>query len=287
MQSTTETVTDTTSPETTQATPDATPIDNTNDDTGVAQNETSVALDTLPQSTIEQLVNESFEDYSEFSDNTNHTGMRPLHELLKHLPEDARKHVANLRSSYTTKTQELAQLRADINAEREALLKERKALYEGDFADNVNKLAQEPETPHDVWTEEGIQSRIQQEAAKMFQQMLNPLQEQIQLDKRQNDLARFKETNPDLMTDEYRMPVARLLQSRPELRLEDAYYIIKAQRQNDLESQLVRERDELRSRRQEALLKTSTGSNSRGNGTPKFKDAWSAFQYHKNNANKN
>jgi DNA repair exonuclease SbcCD ATPase subunit len=74
--------------------------------------------------TIEELLALNEEDYEEFTDDANHTGMKPLHEWMQHIPEDVRKHVANLRASYTRKTQEIAEMRKQLEAEREALLQQ-------------------------------------------------------------------------------------------------------------------------------------------------------------------
>ena len=69
--------------------------------------------------TIDELLELGEEDYEEFTDDANHKGMKPLHEWMQHIPEDARKHVANIRSSYTRKTQELAEMRKQLEVERE------------------------------------------------------------------------------------------------------------------------------------------------------------------------
>ena len=68
--------------------------------------------------TIEELLGISEEDYEEFTEDANHKGMKPLHEWMQHIPEDVRKHVANIRSSYTRKTQEIAEMRKALEAER-------------------------------------------------------------------------------------------------------------------------------------------------------------------------
>jgi hypothetical protein len=67
-----------------------------------------------------------------------------------------------------------------------------------------------------------------------------------------------------------------MLMERPELKLEDAYFIVKGQvsrQQTDAAKQIQRE----------TLKKTSTGTAVRNGEPPKFKDAWTAYQYHKAN----
>jgi hypothetical protein len=98
---------------------------------------------------------------------------------------------------------------------------------------------------------------------------------------RRMQLEQFKTDNPELMQDDYRLPVAQMLQERPELRLEDAFYIVKAK--VDAEK-LKTERAQLeqqKSTRRETLRKTSSGKSVTPSGTPKFRSAWEAYQYHK------
>jgi hypothetical protein len=73
---------------------------------------------------------------------------------------------------------------------------------------------------------------------------------------------------------------------RPELKLEDAYYIVKSkmETQKAMEAQQVAQQQ--RSTRREALTKTSTGKAATPMGTPKFRNAWDAYQFHKAQAAK-
>ena len=76
-----------------------------------------------------------------------------------------------------------------------------------------------------------------------------------------------------------RVPIARLLIDRPELKLADAYYIVKGQ-----QTRLAT--DTKRATQAATLQKTGTGNAVRAGATPQFKDAWSAFQWHKANGAK-
>ena len=132
---------------------------------------------------------------------------------------------------------------------------------------------------HDAWSDEGLQERINQQAAKMMQQMLTPLQEDLAAQSRQVALSNFKTQHPDLTSDDIRMPVAKLLMDRPELKLEDAYFIVKGQ----VSKQAA---DTMKQTQRDTLMKTSTGNAVRSATPPKFKDAWSAYQWHKANGGK-
>jgi hypothetical protein len=250
------------------------PVDTTNN-SDVEAEDTSVPDQVY---SIDELLNITEADYPEFTDTT-HTGMKPLHHWMKHLPEDVRKHVANFRADYTRKTQELANERKSIQALREELMATKEGTLNNPYLKEMSQYATDQE--HDIWSEQGMQAEIKRQAALMLQEMMKPAQDKILLERRQMALETFKTQNPELMSDEYRIPVAQMLMQRPELKLEDAFYIVKAK----VESQkLAREKEALsaqKTARREVLNKTSTGKSTTPTGTPKFKDAWDAYQYHK------
>ncbi len=230
--------------------------------------------------TIEELLEIDENEYVEFTEDANHKGMKPLHEWMQHIPEDVRKHVANIRSSYTQKTQELAEMRKALDAERAELLRQQDHAVNNPFLQRAEEeLAKNEE--YDIYTTEGMQAEIKRQAAKLLQEMMKPAQEEMQMKQRRIQLEQFKSDNPQLMEDDYRLPVAEMLQARPELRLEDAYYIVKAK--VDAEKLKV-ERAEVakqKTTRRETLRKTSGGKSVSPSGTPKFRNAWEAYQYHK------
>lgn len=230
--------------------------------------------------TIEELLGISEEDYEEFTEDANHKGMKPLHEWMQHIPEDVRKHVANIRSSYTRKTQEIAEMRKALEAERMELQRQQDNALNNPFLKRAEEeLANEEE--YDIYTTEGMQAEIKRQAAKMLQEMMKPAQEEMQMKQRRMQLEQFKTDNPELMDDDYRLPVAQMLQERPELRLEDAFYIVKAKVDA---TKLKAEREQVakqKSSRRETLRKTSGGKSVSPSGTPKFRSAWEAYQYHK------
>lgn len=233
---------------------------------------------------IDELLELTEEDYPELSDDANHTGMKPLHEWMQHIPEDVRKHVGNLRSSYTRKTQELAELRKELEAEREALRQQQEMTLNNPVLSEMDKHITEDE--HDLYSPEGMQAEIRKQAALMLKEMMQPAQEKMQLEQRKMQLEQFKTENPELMEDEYRLPIAEMLQSRPELKLEDAFYIVKAKVDS---AKLKAEKESIKqqkTRRRSTLSKTSTGSTTSPNGTPRFKSAVEAYYYHKARQNK-
>jgi len=225
---------------------------------------------------LDELTGSQYDDHPELKGG--HKGLPDYKKILEHLPENGRKLLGNLRASYTTKTQELADARRDLEAERAQLQRDRQLMSESEFAQQIRQQAAAP-LQHDAWSDEGLQERINKQAAEMMQKMLTPLQQDLEAQRRQVSLDSFKAQHPDLVSDDIRMPVARMLMERPELKLEDAYYIVKGQVSRQ-------QTDAVRQVQRETLKKTSTGTAVRNGEPPKFKDAWSAYQYHKANGSR-
>ena len=250
-------------------------------ETAEADTDDSVDVGEEELMTIEELLGLNEEDYDEFTEDANHKGMKPLHEWMQHIPEDVRKHVANIRSSYTRKTQELSEMRKALEFEKSELMRQQEHAVNNPFLKRAEEeLATDEE--YDLYTPEGMQKEIKRQAAQMLQEMMKPAQEEMQIKQRRMQLEQFKTENPDLMDDQYRLPVAQMLQERPELKLEDAFYIVKSK----VDAQKLKvEREQVakqKSTRRETLRKTSSGKSVSPKGTPQFRDAWEAFQYHKN-----
>lgn len=225
---------------------------------------------------LEELVGPTYDEHPDLKGG--HKGLPDYRKILEHLPENGRKLVGNLRASYTQKTQEIAALKAQLEQERVALQRDRELMTKSEFAAKVKEQAEAP-LQHDPWSDEGLQERVQKEAAQMMQKMLAPLQQDLETQKRQMALDSFKSQHPDLTSDDIRVPVAKLLVDRPELKLEDAYFIVKGQ--------LARQQaDAAKAAQREILKKTSTGNAVRNAAPPKFKDAWSAYNYWKANGTK-
>jgi hypothetical protein len=259
----------------TAATPTPAPADN------APVVETPVAEAPAPETeaedlSLDDLLDSSLDEHPELKGG--HKGLPDYKKILEHLPENGRKLVGNLRASYTQKTQELAGMKAQLEAERASLARDRELMTKSEFAQKVKEQAAAP-LQHDAWSDEGLQERINKQAAQMMQQMLAPLQQDLEVQQRQVSLDSFKAQHPDLTSDEVRMPVAKLLMERPELKLEDAYFIVKGQ--------LTRQQsDAVKQAQRDTLKKTSTGNAVRNAAPPKFKSAWDAYQYHKANGTK-
>jgi hypothetical protein len=181
-------------------------------------------------------------------------------KITSELPDDAQKLLSNMRSDYTRKTQELAR-------ERKALEQQREALVKSDFAKNI-KIKAETEVAFDPFDDASVQAKIEQEVAKRMQEMLNPLQKQYELQQNQMELDKFKASNPDLMT--YKKDVAKLLLQNENLSLQQAYFIVKGQKQNDHSRQLEEELSSYKSQAKEyGLMIGGTSRPSKAPSVPK------------------
>jgi len=232
---------------------------------------------------LDELINADFGEDAVMKGS--HKGLPDYKKVLEHIPENGRKLIQNLRNSYGQKTAEIADLRRQVEAERAEVMRERELLTNGRFAQEVRAQAEAP-LQHDAWSDEGLQERINKQAAEQMAKMLAPLQQDLESQKRQFSLTSFKTTHPDLTSDDMRLPIARLLIDRPELKLEDAYYLVKGQQASTAAGQAQIAAASARQSAKETLMKTSTGNAVRNGETPKFKDAWTAYQYHKANGAK-
>ena len=235
-----------------------------------------------PLLTIDDLLGITEDDDVLFTEgDSSHTGMRPLHELLKHLPEDARKHLANMRSNYTQKTQSLADERRTIEKLKAELISTKEAGLNSKILDETAQYITDEK--HDIYSDEGMKAEIKKQAALMLKEMMAPAQEKLALEKNQHRVESFKAEHPEMMTEEYRMPIAKMLMSRPELSLEDAYYIVSAKISTEQNRNQIAENKNRKTTRKSVISKTSTGSNAQPKGAPKFKNAWEAYVFHRDN----
>ena len=251
------------------------------DDTSVQDNvQTETPTSDELDLTIDEIIKLNESDFAEFKDDAQHKGMKPLAHWMQHVPEDVRKHIANLRADYSRKTQALSAERKEIERLREEIVNTKAGVIDGPLAKMVKEVDTQAE--YDLFDPEGMKNEIKRQASLMLQDMLRPAQEQVQAEQRKFALERFKAENPELTLPEFRTPILQMLQERPELKLEDAFYIVKAKIDS---AKLAEERkriSEQKSSRAATLAKSGGGSTVTPKGVPKFKSAWDAYQYHKN-----
>ena len=251
-----------------------------NDTSAAADNAVTETPSAELDLTIDEIIKLGEADFKEFTDDAQHKGMKPLSHWMQHVPEDVRKHIANLRADYSRKTQALSNEKREIERLRNELVSTKSGVLDGPLAKMVKEVDTTAE--YDVFDPEGMKSEIKRQATLMLQEMLKPAQEQVQAEQRKLALERFKAENPELTQPEYRAPILQMLQERPELKLEDAFYIVKAKIDSAKIADERKRNAEVKTSRAQTLQKSGGGSATTPKGTPAFKNAWEAYQYHKN-----
>ena len=104
----------------------------------------------IPEFTLDNLLELNEQDDPLFSDEANYKGVRPINEYLHHLPEDLRKNLANLRAMATRKTMELSSLKAELQAERAQLAREREMIVNSPVFKKMQEIS--GDEPVDMWT---------------------------------------------------------------------------------------------------------------------------------------
>ena len=253
-------------------------VEVTDNTSSEVQNEAAVESDAFD---IDALIAANFDNDPVMQDATSeHKIGKSYQEVLKHIPEDGRKVIQNLRASYTRKTQELSQMKSDLDKQREEMVRQQKLMTESEWAKNIKTLA-EDKTEHDIWDEEGRKASIKKEAAKMMAEMMKPLQDEVAQERRALELERFKSEHPDMA--ELRVDIAAMLMERSDLKLEDAYYLVKGKKSIEQSKMAAQAKSSEREAAKAGIAKISGGKNVDTSQlrAPQFKDAWSAYQYHK------
>ena len=202
---------------------------------------------------IEELEHDGFYDKIDKThiDDLPPTARRILHNLRIDRKLAQQKHEAEIESLKTKIEQRetnLSQMEKDF-AQRQA-----------EFANliedpEVQKLLAEPdgELP-DIFTEEGVEARIQRGIAKGMAAILEPMKNAADVKAREHSYLEFVERHPELKEPAFKKDVANLVRSRADdgipLSTEDAYQIVKARRV--MAEQQARAAQEQRARQQSA-----------------------------------
>jgi len=122
-----------------EVTESAVPDSNTEvaEDTTTNVEASDVPAEVVDAFNIDELINASFDNDPVMNQEHHKIGV-PYQEVLKHIPENGRKVIQNLRSSYTKKTQEIAAMKADLDAQRADLIRQKELLTTGAFRENVD-----------------------------------------------------------------------------------------------------------------------------------------------------
>ncbi len=198
----------------------------------------------------------------------NYTGI-DYNQTLSELPEDARKLVANLRRSFTKKSQEVSEQRKNLETQLKAIEAERAAIIESDFYADLKETADPAEeAAFDPYDAKSMEKRIEQEVAKRLQQMLQPMREQHIVQQRKANLAMFRNEHPDL--DDHKYDIADVLKSNDHMTLEQAYWQVKGRKMHASNKKTEKELKAYRQAAKDAGLKVGGANRGKNKSIPKY-----------------
>jgi hypothetical protein len=204
-----------------------------------------------------------------------HKGIN-YNNVVEALPEDAQKLLANMRSSYTKKTQELA-------TQRKELQMQMKALQDSKVYESISEVAQR-DTQLDPYDTETFNSRIEEEVARRMQQMMKPMQEEYQLQQRKQKLDAWTAEHPDFK--DYKTDIVDLLKTNRALDLQSAYYIVKGKNQTESLKAQQAELKQYKDAARQYGLKVSAGNNVTSKRPPKGMKSYDLYKWVKDNNTK-
>ena len=187
-------------------------------------------------------------------------------EHIKDLPPTARRILHNFRVdrklAQDKHVEEMESLKAAIEKREQQLsdmerdFSQRQAEFASLVEDpEVQKILSEPEGElPDIFTEEGVEARIQRGIAKGMSAVLQPMKQAADIKARETNYLDFVDKHPEMRDPSFKKDVAGLVRSRAEngtpLSTQDAYQIVKARRV--MAQQQARVVQEQRARQQSA-----------------------------------
>ena len=248
-------------------------------DTAIAESEENQGpIAEAPEANIEELAAAEIDDDIVNGDE-NYKGI-DYNKVINDLPEDARKIVANLRRSFTTKSQEVAEQRKKLEAVAADLASQREALIQSDFFEDIKeKSVPEDGATFDPYDPTSVEKRIEKEVALRLRQMLEPMHAEHRIQQQKNQVAAFKQQHPDL--EDIKMDVAAALREHEHLTLEQAYWQVKGQKLASEEKETKAELKRYRQAAKDAGLKVGGASRGKSRSIPKYvEDQGAVAIYH-------
>ena len=141
---------------------------------------------------------------------------------------EAQRALQSLRKDYTKKTQALAEQKREMQAEREKLLTLQQNLTSSDGFKAIKEMAETEVGEFDPYDPESFSRYVEQLVATRIKDVLKPMHEEQVRNETRIKMDKFKQENPDIVNDEnVRNEVKTLLLNNKEMRLENAYWIVK------------------------------------------------------------
>ena len=196
-----------------------------------------------------------------------HTGIN-YQQVLNELPDDAKRLISNLRSSYTKKTQDIAEQKKIMQQHVEEISGQREALYKSEFYKDVQEAAAKEPGNLDPYDPKSFEARIQSEVAKRMQDMLKPMKQAHELQQQKHALDNFKREHPDM--EEMKTDIAKVLIKNDHMDLEQAYWVIKGKRLQDQHKTQTEELGRYKNAARSAGLKVGGDSRGKSSGVPQY-----------------
>jgi hypothetical protein len=127
--------------------------------------------DIIDNFTLDDLLQYGAEEDPLFADDAQHKGMKPINQWIQNVPEDVRKHLANIRADYTRKTQELSRMRKEVEQTQAAMRQQTEGFVNGPMARKLENI--DTETEYDLFDAEGMKAEIQRQAQVMLRDMFS------------------------------------------------------------------------------------------------------------------
>ena len=259
-----------------ESTPVVESSDQSSGDSGSVEPSPEPNVEAAPQETataenpagteIENLLTAQIEDPI-FSSEDSYKGIN-YQEVVNSLPDDAKKIIANLRSSYTRKTQELAEQQKVMRQHVEEIQAHRDAMLNSDFHKGLEEQAGEDSKSIDPFNPKTVEDRIQQEIAKRMQDMLKPMRQAHELQQRKFQLESFKREHPDL--EGMKKEVAQVLMDNKGMSLEQAYWVTKGKKLDQTSKQREKELSQYKNAARSAGLKVGGTNRGTNRGVPQY-----------------
>lgn len=198
-----------------------------------------------------------------------HKGIN-YNQVIKGLPEDAQKILANIRKSYTKKTQELAAQRKDLQAQMSSF-------HQNEQKMNALKETAERTTELDPYDVESFNKRIEEEVARRMQDMIRPMQEEYHLQQRKAKLDSWTAEHPDYI--EYKQDIVQLLKTNQNLDLQNAYFIVKGKAKTEKAKSLEAENKRYKEAARNYGLKVGAGNTITGKKPPKGLSSYDLYKW--------
>lgn len=240
-----------------ESTPETNTVDVAASETVEATPEASFSIEDLMAADISDPILTSGENYKGVN----------YQEVLNELPEDAKKIISNLRSSFSKKTQDLSEQRKLMESQSKELEAQREALISSDFYKNITERAGEEMKALDPYDSASFETRIEQEVAKRMKDMLEPMHAQHELQQREHKLTQFKSEHPDMV--DMKQDIAAILMQNQHMNLEQAYWQVKGQKLDKEANTRSNELEQYKTAARNAGLKVGGKSRNGGAGVPK------------------